>query len=200
MKNSDVTTIEIIAISIIAGAMYALCKYLETALGLWGILWLIGKTFGHLEQSVFLEEIYSILDGQPPEINLINEKNNGENVLEIINKNLVNAVHDISAGGLLVALAEMSMGTNYGVKINKPKNLTNSLKYFFGEDQGRYIVEINEKNKKEVSEILRKNSIYYEIIGKTQKDCLYINEELNIKLTDLSKLNSFWFNNFFRED
>tara|TARA_R100001163_G_C4948886_1_gene117511 strand:+ start:230 stop:346 length:117 start_codon:yes stop_codon:yes gene_type:complete len=38
MKNSDVTTIEIIAISTIAGAMFALFKYLEAALGLWGIL------------------------------------------------------------------------------------------------------------------------------------------------------------------
>ena len=85
----------------------------------------IGKTFGHLEQSVFLEEIHSIVDGQPPEINLINEKNNGESVLEIIKKDLVNSVHDISNGGLIVALAEMSIGSNYGVKINKPKNLTN---------------------------------------------------------------------------
>ena len=34
----------------------------------------IGKTFGHLEQSCFLKENYSIVDGKPPEINLINEK------------------------------------------------------------------------------------------------------------------------------
>ena len=50
----------------------------------------VGKTFGHLYQSVFFEEIYSINEGPPPEINLLNEKNNGETVLEIINKNLAN--------------------------------------------------------------------------------------------------------------
>ena len=160
------------------------------------IIIVIGKTFGHLEQSVFLEEIYSILDGQPPEINLINEKNNGENVLEIINKNLVNAVHDISAGGLLVALAEMSMGTNYGVKINKPKNLTNSLKYFFGEDQGRYILEIDKENFEKVEKILKNNNIFYENIGSTQKDYFEIDKEMRIDIKELYKINNQWYNNY----
>ena len=45
------------------------------------IIILIGKTFGHLEQSCFLKENYSIVDGMPPEINLLNEKNNGENAV-----------------------------------------------------------------------------------------------------------------------
>ena len=48
------------------------------------ILLLIGKTFGHLEQSVFLEEVHSLIDGQPPEINLVNEKNNGESFLKLL--------------------------------------------------------------------------------------------------------------------
>ena len=81
---------------------------------------LIGKTFGHLEQSVFLDEIYSIKEGRPPEINLINEKNNGEVILELIDKGLVRSVHDVSTGGLIIALAEMSINSNYGIKINQP--------------------------------------------------------------------------------
>ena len=106
------------------------------------VIIVIGKTFGHLNQSVFLDEIYSISEGEPPEINLLNEKNNGENVLNLIKKDLVNSVHDISSGGLLVALAEMCMGSEIGVKINKPKKLSNLFGYFFGEDQSRYVVEI----------------------------------------------------------
>ena len=66
---------------------------------------LIGKTFGHIEQSCFLKENFSISEGLPPEINLNNEKNNGETVLKLIDKNLVTSVHDISSGGLLVALS-----------------------------------------------------------------------------------------------
>ena len=93
-------------------------------------LFLIGKTFGHLGQSVFLNEVYSLATGRPPEINLVNEKNNGETVLKIIKSNLVNSVHDISSGGLITALAEMSINSGYGVKIYKPKKLTNLIKFF----------------------------------------------------------------------
>ena len=53
---------------------------------------LIGKTFGHLGQSCFLKENYSIDDGMPPEINLLNEKNNGECLLKLINENLMGSV------------------------------------------------------------------------------------------------------------
>ena len=89
------------------------------------IILLIGKTFGHLYQSVFFSEIYSLNDGPPPEINLKNEKNNGDSVLKLIEKNLVFSVHDVSAGGLILALAEMSITSNFGLNIEKPKKLSN---------------------------------------------------------------------------
>ena len=130
---------------------------------------LIGKTFGHLEQSCYLKENYSIIEGNPPEVNLLNEKNNGEIVLNLINSNLVYSVHDVSNGGLIVALSEMSIGSNFGVKINKSKKLRNLAQYFFGEDQGRYILEIDKKNLIKIEKILAKNNIYYENIGITQK-------------------------------
>ena len=92
---------------------------------------LIGKTFGHLYQSVFFREIHSLNDGPPPEINLKNEKNNGDSILRLIEKNLLYSVHDVSAGGLLLALAEMSISSNLGLKIEKPKKLLNLVEYFF---------------------------------------------------------------------
>ena len=160
------------------------------------IVIMIGKTFGHLEQSVFFEEIHSILDGQPPEINLINEKNNGESVLEIINKDLVNSVHDISSGGLIVTLAEMSMESHYGIKINKPQNLTNLFKYFFGEDQGRYVLEVDKDNLEKVEKILKNNNIFYEKVGQTQKNYFEIQKELKIDIKELYKINNQWYNNY----
>ena len=58
----------------------------------------------------------------PPEINLLNEKKNGETLLKLIKKDLVLSSHDVSNGGLITALSEMSISSNYGVKIQKPKN------------------------------------------------------------------------------
>ena len=160
------------------------------------ILILIGKTFGHIEQSCFLKENYSITDGMPPEINLLNEKNNGECLLKLIEKELILSSHDISSGGLILALAEMALSSNFGVKIHKPKKLTDLNSYFFGEDQARYIIEIEAKNLNKVEKILKEDNIYYENIGFTQKDYFEIEGELKINNKDLFKINNEWYNNF----
>ena len=160
----------------------------------------VGKTLGHLYQSEFFREVLEIKDGPPPEINLFNEKNNGLLIQTLISKKLVNSVHDISSGGILVTLSEMCISGKIGANIKVPRNNISLHEYLFGEDQSRYLIEINEENNVEVSKILEKNNIYYEIIGKTQKDSLYLNNEFNIKLNDLSELNSFWFRNYFKEN
>ena len=157
---------------------------------------LIGKTFGHLGQSCFLKENYSMIEGMPPEINLLNEKNNGEILLKLIRKNLILSSHDVSNGGLLTAISEMSLNSNYGAKIYKPKKLTNLSEYFFGEDQARYILEIEEKNLLKAEKILKENNVYYENIGSTQKEYLEVEGELKISTKELFKINNEWYNNY----
>ncbi|MDC0164485.1 phosphoribosylformylglycinamidine synthase subunit PurL [Candidatus Pelagibacter bacterium] len=157
---------------------------------------IIGKTFGHIEQSCFLKENFSISEGLPPEINLLNEKNNGESLLELINNNLVLSSHDISSGGLIIALAEMVLGSNYGAKIFKPKKLANLSNYFFGEDQARYIIEVEANNLSKTEKILKDNGVYYENIGFTQKEYFEIEGELKISNKDLYKINNEWYNNY----
>ncbi len=154
---------------------------------------LIGKTFGHLDQSALFEEIFNINDGPPPEINFFNEKINGEAVLEIINKDLAHSVHDVSSGGLIMALAEMSLSSGIGINIEKPKKLNNIFEYFFGEDQGRYVLEIDQLKINEVKNLLNKNNIYFEIVGKTQKSVFELQNEIKISVNDLYKLNKEWY-------
>ena len=160
------------------------------------IILLIGKTFGHLEQSCFLRENYSLENGMPPEVNLINERNNGRVVLKLINEKLVESAHDISSGGLIIALSEMSVNSNFGIKIQKPKKLTNIFKYYFGEDQSRYILEIDKKNLNKVKKILETNNIFSENIGFVQKDYFEVEDEMKISIKDLFKINNQWYNNY----
>ena len=160
------------------------------------ILIVIGKTFGHLDQSCFLKENYSINEGAPPKINLKNEKNNGDMVLKLINQGLVLAAHDVSSGGIIVSLSEMAMSSNFGIKVNKIKRLRNLFEYFFGEDQGRYILEIDIANLPKVEKLLSTGNIYYEIIGSTQKKYFEIEGELRIDINELSKINNQWYNNY----
>ena len=163
-------------------------------------IFIVGKTLGHLYQSEFFREVMQIYEGPPPEINLFNEKNNGLAIKNLISNKLVNSVHDISSGGMIVSLSEMCISGQIGAKIKIPQNKISVHEYLFGEDQSRYLMEISEKNKDKVSNILKKNSIYFEIIGKTQKDSLDINKGLSIKITDLKRLNASWFKNYFSEN
>ena len=155
----------------------------------------IGKNFGQLSQSVFLEEIYSITDGPPPEINLSNEKNNGLSILKLINDKLVSSVHDVSSGGLIIGLVEMTFNSSYGIKLNKPKNLSNLMEYYFSEDQGRYIVEVEPVNLKKVNAILKENNVFAEILGSVQEDYFEVPGELKINTKELYKTNNTWYNN-----
>ena len=156
----------------------------------------IGKNFGQLSQSVFLDEIYSITDGPPPEINLSNEKNNGLAVLKLINERLTSSVHDVSTGGLLLALAEMTFDSNYGLKIDKPKNLSNLMEYYFSEDQGRYLVEVDPNNLNKINKILVENNIYSEVVATVQNDYFEVSGELKILKNELCKINKKWYSKY----
>ena len=90
----------------------------------------------------------------------------------------------------------MSIGSNFGVKIDKPKKLRNIFEYFFGEDQGRYILEIDQNHLKKVEKILKSSNIFHEIIGQTQKNFFEIDGEMKISINDLFKINNQWYNNY----
>ncbi len=156
----------------------------------------VGKTFGHLYQSVFFKEIYSITEGPPPDANLSNEKNNGQTVLKLFNNKLITSAHDISSGGLILALAEMCLPSKYGLKIEKPQKLSNLMEFYFGEDQGRYLLEIEPENLQKVKKILNGNNIFNESIAVVQKNYFEMAGEFKINIIDLYKANNKWYNNY----
>ena len=121
-------------------------------------------------------------------------------MLCVISNKLVNAVHDISSGGILITLSEMCISGKIGVNIELPRSKISIHEYLFGEDQSRYLIEVKEENHDKVCNILKENSIYFDKIGKTQKDNLDIDKILSVKITELDKLNSFWFRDYFKEN
>ena len=156
------------------------------------IVYVIGKTEGHLDQSIFAKDILNEKKGPPPSINLFNEKNIGQTILNLIEKKLIVSSHDVSLGGILTAVSRMCIKGNKGIKINKPKGLTNKYEYFFGEDQARYIVEIPTNNIKEVDEILNKNSIHFDELGIIQEKYVTLNGDINLPIEELSDAHKYW--------
>ena len=160
------------------------------------IVMVIGKTEGHIDQSLFARSILDEKNGPPPEVNLFNEKNNGESLLNLIQKGHIKSAHDISLGGIITAVSKMAIKGNKGIKFNKSKNLINEIDYLFSEDQGRYIIEINPKDLKEVTKILDQNSVYHEELGIIIEKDMIINQKTKVTIDELKSYNSNWLTNF----
>ena len=152
----------------------------------------VGKTEGHIDQSLFARTILNEKNGPPPEVNLFNEKNNGESLLNLIEKDFIKSAHDISLGGLLVAVSKMCIKGNKGIKLRKSKNLMNDIEYFFSEDQGRYLIEINSKDLENVNKILDKNSVYHEELGIIIDKEMIIDEKTKLTIDELRSYNTNW--------
>ena len=157
---------------------------------------IIGKTEGHIDQSLFARTILDEKNGPPPEVNLFNEKNNGESLLSLIEKGYIKSAHDISLGGIIIAISKMCIKGNKGIKLEKSKNLMNDIEYFFSEDQGRYVVEIDQKDLKDVVKILNKNSVHHEKLGVIVDKDMIINEKTKVTIDELKSYNTNWLNNY----
>lgn len=101
---------------------------------------LIGTTIGHLGCSAYMRELHNRRDGAPPPVDLAAERANGDFVRGEIVAGAVTACHDLSDGGLLVAIAEMAMASGIGAEIQAPTGAAPLHARAFGEDQGRYIL------------------------------------------------------------
>ncbi len=103
-------------------------------------IWLVGGTEGalgsHLGQSIWLREIAGREAGDAPKVDLAAERATADLVRGLIADGKVNAVHDISDGGLLVTIAEMALAGGMGAELT----VALSTAAAFGEDQGRYVV------------------------------------------------------------
>ena len=160
------------------------------------ILLVIGKTEGHLDQSLFAREILSEKNGPPPEINLFNEKNNGETILRLIDQKFIKSAHDVSLGGIVTALSKMCIKGKKGATLKKPNYLINEFEYLFGEDQGRYIIEINKDDLKNVTKILKDNSVHFDELGMVNEGDLIINDKTKVSIDDLIKSHTTWLTNY----
>ena len=100
---------------------------------------LVGDTAGHLGQSLWLREIAGREEGPPPPVDLVAERRNGDFVRSQFAQYDIWACHDVSDGGLLVAVAEMALDGRTGAVLTAEGDHG----FWFGEDQGRYVLSVH---------------------------------------------------------
>ena len=118
------------------------------------MLLLLGATTGWLGRSLYLRHICGRDDGAPPPVDLAAERQVGEQVRQLIENGTAHAVHDLSDGGLAVALAEMALACGVGINVDAlPSGPAHAA--LFGEDQGRYLVAVAPEQAAAVTGALR---------------------------------------------
>jgi phosphoribosylformylglycinamidine synthase II len=106
------------------------------------VILLIGVSQGWLGQSLYLRDICGREEGAPPPVDLSAEKRNGDFVRTLIEGGKVTAAHDVSDGGLAVALAEMAIASGIGATFDAAPKDVPPHAFWFGEDQARYVVTV----------------------------------------------------------
>ncbi len=150
---------------------------------------LVGETKGHLGSSLYLREIGGREAGAPPPVDLAAERRNGDAVRREILAGAVSACHDLSDGGLLVALAEMAMAGGIGASLEAPAGVP-SHAFWFGEDQARYVLATADPEG--VVARLRAAGVPVLRLGTTGGDALTLAGGNAISSAELRRINEGW--------
>src|SRR5262249_35677176 len=153
---------------------------------------LIGETKGHLGQSIYLRESEGREEGAAPKVDLGVEKKHGDFVRKLIEAGRVDTVHDVSDGGLLVAIAEMAMPKGIGASVGLA-GLPDAVPFWFGEDQARYVIAAPFAEAEKIVEQARAAYIPVAELGKTGGDALSLGSRESIKLAVLKQGFESWF-------
>jgi len=152
----------------------------------------IGETKGHLGQSLYLREIEGLESGAAPPVDLAAEKRNGDFVRELIESGTVDTVHDISDGGLLVALAEMALAGDMGALVSLPADC-DPIPFFYGEDQGRYVLGVAPEDAKTIAAQANATGLTATLLGRTGGDKIAVDGAGALPIGALRRAHEGWF-------
>jgi phosphoribosylformylglycinamidine synthase len=155
-------------------------------------LLLIGETFGWLGSSLYLQEICGRAEGAPPPVDLPTERRNGELVRVLCEQGMLEACHDLSDGGLYVALAEMALASRIGADLELPDGCESATAWLFGEDQGRYLLAVAPDRLSKVEAQAGRAGVLARRVGTTGGAALTLDGRDAISLQELAQIHQGW--------
>jgi phosphoribosylformylglycinamidine synthase II len=156
-------------------------------------IFLVGETRGALGQSLYLRDILGREEGAPPPVDLAAERRNGDFVRALIAGGAATAVHDVSDGGLLIALAEMAIASGIGAQLAAPPGDLPAAAFWFGEDQARYIVTVRQDDANRVIARAAAAGVPLRPLGHSGDAALCISGERSILVRALAERCEGWF-------
>jgi phosphoribosylformylglycinamidine synthase len=157
---------------------------------------MIGTDGSHLGSSIYLRDILGSTDGPAPEVDLFAERRNGDFVRSAIRNGQVTACHDISSGGLALALAEMAMASGKGLKISLGECKGDAHALLFGEDQARYVLALPADIADFVCANAEGAGVPFRRLGSVEGANLVVGDLLSLPIQQLRDTHESWFPEF----
>jgi phosphoribosylformylglycinamidine synthase II len=160
------------------------------------VLIMIGTDGSHLGSSIYLRDILGSTEGPAPTVDLSAERRNGDFVRSAIRNGHVSACHDISSGGLGLALVEMAMASEKGMTVSLSEQRGPSHALLFGEDQARYVIAVPA----DIANFLQANAegaaVPFRRLGKVAGERVVVDDIVDITVEDLTIAHESWFPSF----
>jgi phosphoribosylformylglycinamidine synthase subunit PurL len=157
---------------------------------------MIGFDGSHLAQTIYMHDILGIKEGPAPEVDLFLERRHGEFIRSAIRNDQVTACHDISSGGLLLALAEMAMASDKGMSISLEGSNGLPHALLFGEDQARYVIAVPADMANFICINAEGSGIPFRKLGTVGGDALVVDDLLSASIEELRSAHESWFPDF----
>jgi phosphoribosylformylglycinamidine synthase len=157
---------------------------------------MIGVDGSHLGQSVYLRDVLSSREGPAPEVDLFAERRNGDFVRSVIRNGQATACHDISSGGLAVALAEMAMASGKGLTIDLSEGKGAPHALLFGEDQARYVLTLPADVADFVCVNAEGGGVPFRRLGTVGGTALIVGDLISLPIQQLRDAHESWFPDF----
>jgi len=159
-------------------------------------LLLVGGLGRHLGQSLYLRDVLGRAEGAPPPVDLTLEKRHGDFVRSLINQDMIHAAHDISDGGLAVALAEMVIKSGQGMRVVLPQGGGRLDAALFGEDQARYLLAVGGDDWEKIKKNAADAAIEIDELGVVGGDKMVVEGCLELDIAKLVTVYENWFPHF----
>jgi len=163
-------------------------------------LLVLGAETGHLGQSLYQEMVAGRFDGAPPPVDLDAERRAGDLVRSLIREGVCDTVHDISDGGLLVALGEMALAGNMGIRVLPYGGSLPLHALYFGEEQGRYLLGLDAARVDSVTGRAQAAGLPMRILGQAGGEAIDLPGQAPVPLDRLRDGHESWFPAYFGED
>lgn len=130
------------------------------------LIFLIGESRNDIASSEYLHKIIGVEFSPAPYFDLEEEYNMQQSVQDLIRNKLIESAHDISEGGLFIALLESGFNRELGFDVVEKSIGIRKDAYWFGEAQGRVVVTVTAQNHRAVVEMLQSSGIPFSEIGR----------------------------------